>query len=97
MTEHLATACHRDSAPAAGLSAAPVLLTVRQSSFKHPAFSQGALRGLIFSARPRIDSRGKKLPTNGFTSAFVKVLNRVLIDEGEFFRIIARQNQTGLR
>ena len=31
--------------------------------------------------------------TNGFASAFVKVGNRVLIDEAKFFECVARQNE----
>lgn len=31
--------------------------------------------------------------TNGFQDAFVKVRNRVLIDEAKFFECVARQNE----
>ena len=31
--------------------------------------------------------------TNGFASAFVKVGNRVLIDEAKFFECVARRNE----
>ncbi|NEX19756.1 hypothetical protein G3480_05410 [Thiorhodococcus mannitoliphagus] len=42
---------------------------------------QGGLRHLIFYAE-----------TNGFASAFNRVGRRVLIDESEFFRIVAARN-----
>lgn len=58
-----------------------ILLTVRQFSEKHPAFTQGSLRNLIFNAKQ-----------NGFDAALVRVGRRVLIDEAAFFDVIARQN-----
>ena len=44
--------------------------------------TQGALRHLM-----------QYRATNGFASAFVKVGNRVLIDEAKFFECVARQNE----
>ncbi|MEI7997608.1 MAG: hypothetical protein WCH01_22195 [Methylococcaceae bacterium] len=41
----------------------------------------GGMRHLIFNAK-----------TNGFDSAFKRVGRRVLVDEAEFFAIIARMN-----
>ena len=66
--------------------AVPTLLTVRQFSEKHPAFSQGSLRGLIFQARPRYSSKAQ-IPGNGMQEAgvIVHVGKRVLLDETAFF------------
>jgi len=58
-----------------------ILSTVRQFSEHHPAFTQGALRNLIFNAR-----------TNGLGVALVRIGRRVLIDEAAFFTWIDRQN-----
>ena len=44
--------------------------------------TQGALRHLM-----------QYRATNGFASAFVKVGNRVLIDEAKFFEAVARRNE----
>ncbi len=57
------------------------LLTVRQFSERHPAFTQGSLRNLIFNAK-----------TNGLDSALVRIGRKVLIDESAFFAWIDRQN-----
>lgn len=59
----------------------PTLLTFRQFSERHSAFAAGSLRWIRFNEKE-----------NGFRSAFLKVGRRVLIDEAEFFRIIAQQN-----
>jgi hypothetical protein len=63
---------------------APMLLTVRQFSEKHPAFTQGAIRQLIFASRPRKTSRGK-LPGNGLAIALIRLGRKILIDEAQFF------------
>lgn len=55
----------------------PSLVTVRQFAERHPAFSIGSLRWLRFNEEH-----------NGFSSVFVTVGRRVLINEGEFFRIV---------
>ncbi len=52
----------------------PNLLTVKQFSAKHPAFSQGALRHLIFNEK-----------TNGFQKATLRIGRRVYINEESFF------------
>jgi len=62
----------------------PRLLSLKQFSKKHPAFTEPGLRWLRFNQE-----------TNGFASAFVTVGRRVLIDEGEFFGAIERQNRPG--
>ncbi len=60
------------------------LLTVKQFSERHPAFSQGGLRHLIFLSRTRQTSRGE-VSGNGLDAALVRVGRRVLIDEARFF------------
>ncbi len=68
----------------------PVLLTVRQLADKHPAFSQGAIRNLIFLAESRNTSKGK-IAGNGLNIALVRVGRKVLIDEAKFFNWIDAQ------
>ena len=58
------------------------LLTVNQFAEKHPAFTAGALRYLIFHAE-----------SNGFRPALRKVGRRVLINEEAFFLCIEKSNQ----
>lgn len=69
------------------------LLTVRQFAEKHPAFSQGSLRNLIFNAQPRI-SRKAAIPGNGFDLCLVRLGRKILIDEEKFFEWLDRQNGT---
>lgn len=89
----------------------PRLLTFEQFAGCHPAFSVRRLQRLRFSSKPvtrklrgRVTGKGKKrqreevvreLPANGFDSAFLRVAGRVLVDETEFFAVIARQNGRG--
>ena len=72
------------------------LSTVRQFSEKHPAFSQGALRNLIFLAVDRKASGGT-IPGNGLSVALVRIGRKVLIDEARFFEWIDHQQQKGGR
>ena len=59
----------------------PKLLTVAQFASAHPAFSQSALRHLIFDA-----------PSNGFSKVIRYVGKRkVLLDEDSFFLWISEQ------
>jgi hypothetical protein len=74
----------------ASLTKPPVLLTVRQLADKHPAFSQGALRNLIFLAGSRNTSKGK-IEGNGLAVALVRIGRKVLIDEAKFFNWIDAQ------
>ncbi len=67
-----------------------VLLTVRQFAEKHPAFSYGALRNLIYYAEERKSSKGP-IPGNGLAPAIVRVGRKVLLDEGKFFAWLDRQ------
>ena len=70
------------------------LLTVRQFSNKHPAFTQGAIRNLIFLSGSRKTSNGI-ITGNGLTIALVRIGRKLLIDEAKFFQWIDKQ-QGGL-
>ena len=69
----------------------PTLLTVRQFSEKHPAFSESSLRWLIFQANSSIRSNNND-NFNGIRKAIVRIGRRVLIDEGIFFKCISENN-----
>jgi hypothetical protein len=60
-----------------------ILLTVKQFPTKHPAFTEGGLRALIFNEK-----------TNGLaqSGAIVRIGRRVLIREKNFFAWIEAQN-----
>jgi hypothetical protein len=62
----------------------PTLLTVKQFSEKHPAFTQGSIRALIFTEE-----------SNGLAKAgaIVRIGRRVLVDEEKFFGWAKAQNQ----
>lgn len=66
------------------------LLTVRQFSDKHPAFTQGAIRNLIFLAENRKISKGI-ITGNGLNIALVRIGRKLLIDEDKFFQWIDKQ------
>jgi|CXWL01.1.fsa_nt_gi hypothetical protein len=66
------------------------LLTVRQFSDKHPAFTQGAIRNLIFLAESRKTSRGT-IEGNGLNIALIRIGRKLLIDEAKFFQWIDEQ------
>ncbi len=68
------------------------LLTVKQFSDRHPAFTQGGLRHLIFFARARRTSRGE-VRGNGLNVALVRVGSRILIDEERFFAWLDAQQE----
>ena len=68
------------------------LLTVRQFSDKHPAFTQGAIRNLIFLAENRKTSRGT-IQGNGLNIALVRIGRKLLIDEAKFFQWIDAQQK----
>lgn len=57
------------------------LLTVKQFSKQHPAFTESSLRWLIFNEAE-----------NGFSPAIKRIGRRVLIDEQKFFECI-EENQ----
>lgn len=67
-----------------------LLLTVRQFSETHPAFSQGAIRNLIFLAKSRKTSKGT-IHGNGLDVALVRIGRKVLIDEVRFFEWVDDQ------
>ena len=71
-------------------SKSPVLSTVRQFSEKHPAFSQGGLRNMIFLASARHSSKGE-IPGNGLDVALVRIGRKLLIDESRFFEWVQQQ------
>ena len=60
------------------------LITVRQFPTKHPAFTTGGLRSLIFHE----SSNGLKA-----SGAVVRIGRRVLLDEAKFFAWIESQNE----
>jgi hypothetical protein len=63
------------------------LMSVTQFATEHPAFSQSALRHLIFDA-----------DRNGFRSVIRRVGKRkVLLDERSFFEWVEKQNHLGGR
>lgn len=72
------------------MSETPKLLTVKQFSEHHPAFSQAALRSLIFQAASREASNGV-IPGNGLDVAIIRLGRKVLIDETKFFSWITAQ------
>ena len=62
----------------------PTLLTVKQFPQKHPAFSEGGLRHLIFYS----DTNGLKK-----SGSILRNGRRVLIHEEKFFMWLEQQNQ----
>lgn len=68
------------------------LLTVKQFSDKHQAFSQGSLRFQIFNASSRKTSLGE-IPGNGLDMALVRLGRKVMIDEARFFAWLDAQNE----
>ena len=72
------------------------LLTVSQFSEKHPAFTQGSLRHLIFQAKPRESQRGK-VSANGLDKALLRMGRRVFIDEQQFFEWLDRASRNDPR
>jgi hypothetical protein len=67
------------------LMTALIYLTVKQFSEKHPAFTNGGLRSLIFNEE-----------SNGLAKAgaIVRIGRRVLIDEEKFFSWVKAQNSS---
>lgn len=70
-----------------------VLLTVNQFNQRNPAWSELALRNLIFKAGTRHSTRGE-IPGNGLieAGAVVRIGRKVLIDEARFFAWVDAQN-----
>jgi len=46
--------------------------------------SESALRHLLFAAKPRQNSRGEELPSNGLATAIIRIGRKVLLDLDEF-------------
>ena len=71
----------------------PLYVTVGQFSQRNPAFTQPALRNLIFKADSRQSSRGE-VPGNGLleAGAILRIGRKVLIDEERFFDWVRQQN-----
>lgn len=71
-----------NTSPAEAMQAAWLYSTVQQFSKKHPAFSVGSLRALIFNAS-----------SNGLaeSGAIVRVGRKVLLSETKFFDWIEAQ------
>jgi hypothetical protein len=57
-------------------------LTVRQFSEKHPAFTQGVLRYIIFNEK-----------TNGFDRCIKRLGRKILLEEAAVFKWLNEQNQ----
>ena len=68
-------------------------LTIRQLSERYPAFSEPALRNLVFCAKPRQSTKGP-IPGNGLDRAILRVGRKVLID-AEQFQSWLREKQCG--
>jgi len=60
--------------------------TVAQTAAAYPAFTQAALRDLIFKASDRHNSRGDRIPGNGLSEAgaIIRLGRKVLIDLDAF-------------
>lgn len=69
---------------------------------EYGAFSEAALRQLIFAAEDRFAASGEKVPGNGLNAAILRVGRRVLIDLDRFdewllWHRMAREGETGDR
>lgn len=74
-------------------TAAPAVFTVEQFAARNPAFTEAALRNMVFKAEPRHTSRGE-IPGNGLREcgAVLRLGRKVLLDEAKFFEWLRRQN-----
>jgi hypothetical protein len=70
----------------------PVYFTVAQFSARNPAFTQPAVRNLVFKADARKSTCGT-IPGNGLieAGAIVRLGRKVLIDEERFFEWVKAQ------
>lgn len=70
------------------MSQQQTLLSVTQFASKHPAFSENALRALIYASKPRKRSASKSglpdIPGNGMAGSIIKLGRRILLDEQAF-------------
>jgi hypothetical protein len=71
-------------------------LTVSQFSEANPAFTESAIRNLIFKAEERQSSR-ETIPGNGLieSGAIVRLGRKVLINETRFFEWLESQQKGG--
>lgn len=76
------------------ISTIPTLMSVKQFSEKHPAFTEQSLRGLIFDSESPKGTRSTS-KTNGFSKSIVRIGRKVLLDEAKFFEWVAIQNGGG--
>lgn len=76
------------------LSPSYFLRTVSQFSERHRAFTQLALRNLVFKATPRNSSKGE-IPGNGLLEcgAIIRLGRKILIDEERFFQWVQAQQK----
>jgi hypothetical protein len=74
----------------------PVLTPVRDFATRYPAFTEAALRAIIFDADDRPSTAGT-IPGNGFAPAIIRIGRRVLIDEHRFFDIVRQKQSQGAR
>lgn len=74
---------------------APLLYTVKQFPHAHPAFTESALRNLIFNAGPRYTSKGE-IPGNGLIEcgAIIRLGRKILIDERAFLEWVRGKAHT---
>ncbi len=77
------------------MSKIPNLYTFKNFANKHrEAFTQPALRDVIFRAKPRKDRRGRlRTRANGFAAAFIRRGRRIYIDEDRFFACLYRKER----
>ncbi len=74
--------------------AAPLIFTVKRFAERNEAFTEAALRNLIFKAEERHASNGM-IPGNGLIEcgAVIRLGRKVLIDEQKFFGWVKAQNE----
>jgi len=74
-------------------AAPPLLFTVKQFATRNEAFTEAAMRNMIFKADERRASNGV-IPGNGLIEcgAIIRLGRKVLIDELAFFNWIKTQN-----
>ncbi len=89
------TAAVQAAFPETAPQAAP-LFSVEQFAIRQPAFTEAALRNLIFKAEPRHCSSGE-IPGNGLVEcgAIIRLGRKVLIDEGRFLGWIRSKANKG--
>lgn len=59
---------------------------------KHLPFTEAALRAMRHGSKERVNSRGEKIPANGYAAAFLKVGGSVLIDTDRYLTILHEKN-----